>query len=71
MGMIEIDTVGTTETDAEGMAKTGDTSTAGEVVIGIYVSVATPGSLKVSAIRGMDMQSEGRLQQRGDTDTFV
>ena len=71
MGMIEIDIVGTAETDAEGMAKTGDTSTVGEVVIGIYVSVATPGSLKVSAIRGMDMQSEGRLQQRGDTDTFV
>ena len=71
MGMIEIDTVGTAETGAEGMAETGDTSTAGEVVVGIYVSVATPGSLKVSAIRGMDMQSEGRPQQRGDTDTFV
>ena len=71
MGMIEIDTVGTAETGAEGMAEIGDTSTAGEVVVGIYVSVATPGSLKVSAIRGMDMQSEGRPQQRGDTDTFV
>ena len=71
MGMIEIDTVGTAETSVEGMAEIGDTSTAGEVVVGIYVSVATPGSLKVSVIRGMDMQSEGRSQQRGDTDTFV
>ena len=61
MGMIEIDTVGMAETGAEGMTETGDTSTAGEVVVGIYVSVATPGSLKVSAIRGMNMQSEGRL----------
>ena len=35
MGMIEIDTVGTAETGAEGMTETGDTSTAGEVVVEI------------------------------------
>lgn len=71
MGMTETDTVGTAETGAEGMAKIGVTSAAGEVVVGISVSTATPDSSKVSAIRGMDMQNKGRPQQRGDIDTYV
>ena len=71
MGMTETDTIGTTETGAEGMAETGDTGAVGEVAIGTSVSAATPDSLKVSIIRGMDMQNEGRPQQRGETDTYV
>ena len=71
MGMTETDTVGTAETGAEGMAKMGVASAAGEVVVGISMSAATPDSSKVFAIRGMDMQNKGRPQQRGDTDTYV
>ena len=64
VGMIETDIVGTAETGAEGMAETGATGATGEVVVGISVSVATPGSSKVSAIKGMDIQNKGRPQQR-------
>ena len=71
VGMIETDTVGTAETSAEGTTRIGDTGAAGEVVVGISMFAATSGSSKVSAIRGMDMQNEGRPQQRGDTDTYV
>ena len=71
VGMIETDTVGTAETSVEGTARIGDTGAAGEVVVGISMFAATSGSSKVSAIRGMDMQNEGRPQQRGDTDTYV
>ena len=71
VGMIETDTVGTAETSAEGTARIGDTGAAGEVVVGISMFAATSGSSKVSAIRGMDMQNEGRPQQRDDTDTYV
>ena len=68
MGVTEIDAVGTTETNivgtaeigAEGTTRIGDTGAAGEVVVGISMFAATPGSSKVSAIRGMDMQNEGR-----------
>ena len=63
VGMTEIDIVCTTETGA--------TSAAGEVAVGISVSVATLGSLKVFTIRGMDMHNKGRPQQRGDIDTYV
>ena len=71
VGMIETDTVCTAETSAEGTTRIGDTGAVGEVVVGISMFAATSGSSKVSAIRGMDMQNEGRPQQRGDTDTYV
>ena len=71
VGMIETDTVGTAETSVEGTTRIGDTGAVGEVVVGISMFAATSGSSKVSAIRGMDMQNEGRPQQRGDTDTYV
>ena len=60
VGMIETDTVCTAETSAEGTARIGDTGAAGEMVVGISMFAATSGSSKVSAIRGMDMQNEGR-----------
>ena len=63
----ETDTVGTAETSAENMAKTGATGVAREVAVGISVSTATLGSLKVSAIRGMDTQDKERPQQKGVT----
>ena len=63
----ETDTVGTAEISAENMAKTGATGVARKVAVGISVSTATPGSLKVSAIRGMDTQDKGRPQQKGVT----
>ena len=70
--VVETDTVGTAKTDTvdmvetgvENMAETGVTGAAGEVAVGISVFVATLGSSKVSAIRGMDMQNKGRLHQR-------
>ena len=71
VGMTETNIVGTAETGAEGTARIGDTGAAGEVVVGISMFAATPGSSKVSTIRGMDMQNKGRPQQRGDTNTYV
>ena len=59
----ETDTVGTTETEA----KMGATGVARKVAVGISVSTTTPGSLKVSAIRGMDTQDKRRPQQKGVT----
>ena len=63
--------VGVTEIGAENMAETGATRAAGEVAVGIFVSVVTPGSSKVSVIREMDMQDKGKPQQRGDTNICV
>ena len=63
--------VGIAETSVEGMAETGATGAAGEVAVGISVSATTPGSSKITTIRGMDMQNKGRPQQKGDTDTYV
>jgi len=79
VGMVEIDTVGTAETDivgtaeigAESMAKTGATGAAGEVAMGIFVSAATSGSLKVFAIKGTDMQSKGKTASEGYTDVYI
>ena len=71
MGVTEIDAVGTTETIAENVVKTGATGAARGVAIGISVFAATLGSSKVSVIKGMDMQNEGRPQQRGDTHTHT
>ena len=67
MWPMKTDIVGTVETGAENTAKTGATRAAGEVVVGISVSTTTPGSLKVSAIRGMDTQDKRRPQQKGVT----
>ena len=39
---MKTDIVGTVETGAENTAKTGATRAAGEVVVGIFVSAATP-----------------------------
>ena len=66
-----IGVVGMVEIGAEGMVEMGATGAAREVVVGIFVFAATPGSSKVSAVRGRDMQNKGRMQQRGDTDTYV
>ena len=74
VGAVEIartGAVGIAETSVEGMAETGATGAAGEVAVGISVSAVTPGSSKISTIRGMDMQNKGRPQQRGDTETYV
>ena len=71
VGMTKADTVSIAETSAKGMAEMGAIGAAGEAAIGISVSTATPGSPKVSAIKGMDKQNKGRPQQRGDTDTYV
>jgi len=70
VGMTEADTVSIAETSAKGMVKMGAIGAVG-AAIGIFVSTATPGSPKVSAIKGMDKQNKGRPQQRGDTDTYV
>lgn len=59
------------ETGTEGMAKTGATGAAREVAVGIFVSTATPGSSKVSAIKRRDMQNKGRSQRRGDTNIYA
>ena len=71
MWPMKTDIVGTVETGAENTAKTGATRAAGEVVVGIFVSAATPSCSKVSAIRGIDIQNKGRLPQRGDTNIYV
>ena len=66
-GVTETDTVGMTETGVESMAKTGVIGVAGEVAVGISMFVATLGSSKVFAIRGINTQDKGRLQQKGMT----
>ena len=71
VGTTETDTVDTAETSAENTIETGAIGPAGEVAVGISVSAATPGSSKVSTIRGIDMQNKRRLHQRGDTDIYV
>ena len=74
VGAVEIagiGVVGMTETGAKGMAEMGATGATREVVVGIFVFAATPGSSKVFTVRGRDMQNKGRPQQRGDIDTYV
>ena len=66
-GVTETDTVGMTETGVESMEKTGVIGVAGEVAVGISMFVATLGSSKVFAIRGINTQDKGRLQQKGMT----
>ena len=67
MGMTETNTVGMAESDAKNMAEMGAIGAVREVAVSISMFAATPGSLKVSRIRGVDMQNKGRPQQRGDT----
>ena len=56
---------------AAGMAETGAVGVVGEVAIGIPVSATTFGSLKVSAIRKMNVLSKGKPQQEGDTSIYM
>ena len=71
MWPMKTDIIGTIETGAGNTAKTGATSAAREVVVGISMSATTPSCSKVSAIRGIDIQNKGRLPQRGDTNIYV
>ena len=72
----EIGAIAMTETrmaDAgvAGMAETSVIGVVGEVVIGIPISAATSGSLKVSAIRRMNILSKRKPQQEGDTSIYM
>ena len=71
VGTIEIDTVGTAETGAKNTTEMDATGVAGEVAVGISMSATSPGSSKVSTIRGIDMKNKGRPHQRDDTDIYV
>ena len=79
IGMVDAGAVRVVETGAVAMAETrmadagtagmveiGAVAVAGEVAIGIPVSAATSGSLKVFAIRRMNILSKRKLQQKGD-----
>ena len=63
VGMEEIGAKGIAEIGAEGVARTSVTGAAGGLTVGIAVSAATFGSLKVSAIKRTDMQNELRLHR--------
>ena len=71
LGPVKVGVMEIVGTGVVGMAETGATGATGEVAVGISVSVATPGSSKVTVVRGRDMQNKGRPQQRGDVDTYV
>ena len=58
-GTAETCTVGTTETGIVGMAEMGAISVARGVAVGILVSTATPGPLKVSTNREIGIQIKG------------
>ena len=69
-GMVDVGTMkvaktGMADVSATGMAETGVVEVVGGVVIGIHVSAATSGSLKVSAIRRMNILSKGKTAARG------
>ena len=68
MGVTETDTTSTAKTGAENMAEMG---AAGEVAVGISVSVATRSSSKAFVVKEIDMQDKGRPQQRDDTIIYV
>ena len=70
IGMADANAVKVAETrmanaGATGMAKIGAVEVVGGVVIGIHVSAATSGSLKVFAIRRMNILSKGKIATRG------
>ena len=56
---------------AVGMAEIGAIGVVGEVAIGIPISTATSGSLKVSGIRRMNILSKGKPQQEGDISIYM
>ena len=64
VGVVEIagtGVVGMAKIGAKGMAEMGATGATREVAVCIFVFAATPGSSKVSTVRGRDMQNKGRL----------
>ena len=63
VGMVEISAKGIAEIGVEGVAETSATGAAGGLTVGIAVSAATFGSLKVSTIKRTDMQNELRLHR--------
>ena len=65
MGALRVAENGMADAGAAGMAETGAVEVVGGVVIGIHVSAATSGSLKVSAIRRMNILSKGKTAARG------
>ena len=71
VGTAETGTKGTTEMDTVGIAETGAMGVAGVAVEGIPTFAATPGPSKVSAKYGNRHTNKGRLQQRGDANTYV
>ena len=78
-GLVRMEVVGTAETGIEGMAETGVVGmaetgamgVAGAAAGGIPTSTMTLGPSKVSAKHGNRHTNKGRLQQRGDANTYV
>ena len=70
-GAVAVEETGMADAGVLGMAETGAVGVAGEVAIGIPVSAATFGSLKVSASRRMNILSKGKPQQEGDTSIYM
>ena len=71
LGMAETGTEGTAETGTVGMAETGAMGVAGAAAKGIPTFAVAPGPSKVSAKHGNRHINKERLQQRGDTSTYV
>ena len=65
MGVVKVAETGMADASTVGMVETGAIEVAGVVAIGTPISVATSGSLKVSAIRRMNMLSKGKTAARG------
>ena len=70
-GAVTVVETGMADAGAMGMAETGTIGVAREIIIGILVSAATSVSLKVSAIRRMNILSKGKPQQEGDTSIYI
>ena len=64
-GTVKVAEIGMVDAGTTGMVETSVIEVVGGVVIGIHVSGATSGSLKVSAIRRMNMLSKGKTAARG------
>ena len=65
MGAVKVAETGMADASIVGMAETGAIEVAGVVAIGTPISVATSCSLKVSAIRRMNMLSKRKTAARG------
>ena len=70
-GAVIVIETGMADAGAMGMVETGTIGVAREIIIGIPVSATTSGSLKVSAIRRMNILSKGKPQQEGDTNIYI